>query len=89
MKFELNVDQVVKYNLWRAEVAAKGVEKQKAEVKNPDYMHITCWEMGYPYTGAIGGEISFIFAPNGIGECVSAKDSVTGEEINLTDYESW
>ncbi len=38
--------------------------------------------------GAIGGRISFVFTPTGLGECVVVK-CLCGEEINLTDSNNW
>jgi len=93
MKFELDDEQVKKYEIWAKEVALKGVALQKKQLAeqgiSPGYTHISCWESGYPYTGAIGGEITFCFSPTSLGVCVVVTDQVTGEEINLTDYGSW
>ena len=89
MKFELDEKQLAKYKAWLEEQNAKGVEKQRREIKNPGYEYQVCWDMGYPYTGAVGGEITFCFTPNSIGEVVVATNLVTGEEIDLTDFESW
>ena len=38
--------------------------------------------------GAAGGSTSYEFTPTGIGVAIFAK-CTCGEEINLTDYESW
>lgn len=39
--------------------------------------------------GAIGGQFTFSFTPTGIGVVVKVRDCVTGEELDLTDYDSW
>lgn len=89
MRFQLDEEQVKKYEAWAEEVAAKGVEKQKAEIMNPGPEYVVSWEMGFPYTGAVGGEITFCFTPTSLGNVCVVTDQVTGEKINLTDYDSW
>lgn len=39
--------------------------------------------------GACGGGYTFSFTPTGIGLSVTVKNTVTKEEIDLTDYDSW
>ena len=41
------------------------------------------------YCGAIGGRITYSFTPTSIGTIVKIKDSVTGKELDLTDYYTW
>ncbi|KKT82593.1 MAG: hypothetical protein A3B99_03195 [Candidatus Yanofskybacteria bacterium RIFCSPHIGHO2_02_FULL_44_12b] len=38
--------------------------------------------------GAIRGRLKYLFTPTGIGTVVSAK-CACGEEVDLTDYDSW
>lgn len=40
------------------------------------------------YTGAIGGGLIFSFFPTSLGSAITVKCGC-GEEINITDYESW
>jgi hypothetical protein len=40
-------------------------------------------------TGAIGGRFTYSFTPNSIGCVVVVRDSVTQEELDVTDYSSW
>lgn len=42
-----------------------------------------------PYYGAIGGGLTYSFTPTGLGVVVKVKEYYTGEELNLTDYDSW
>lgn len=42
-----------------------------------------------PYYGAIGGGLTYEFTPTGVGTIVKVKESSTGLELDLTDYESW
>ena len=40
------------------------------------------------YVGAIGGAITYMFTPTGLGICVEAQ-CACGEKINVTDYDEW
>jgi hypothetical protein len=40
-----------------------------------------------PYHGAIGGAYAYCFIPTGLGSVVKVKNTVTGDEIDLTDYD--
>lgn len=40
------------------------------------------------YAGAIGGRISYIFTPTGLGTCIVVR-CMCGEELNLTDVTDW
>lgn len=89
LRFELNADQVAKYEAWSLEQDKIAVAKQKAETKNPDAFMVSCWDAGHPYYGAIGGSDTFSFTMTSIGNVVKVRNSYTNEEINLTDYDSW
>lgn len=41
-----------------------------------------------PSTAAIGGEFTYCFTPTGLGTIIKVKH-YKGEEIDLTDYDSW
>lgn len=51
------------------------ISKQRKKKKSPDT--------------AIGGRFSYIFTPTGIGTAVTIRDGLTGEEKNITDYDTW
>jgi hypothetical protein len=40
-------------------------------------------------SGAVGGRFQFIFTPTGIGDCCSVHDSVTGVDLDITDFTDW
>ena len=42
-----------------------------------------------PYYGAIGGAYTYSFSPTSLGCVVKVRNSVTGDEIDLTDYSAW
>jgi hypothetical protein len=40
-------------------------------------------------TGAIGGRYTYSFTPTSIGIVSKVKDEVTGDVLDLTDYDMW
>ena len=42
-----------------------------------------------PYTGAIGGNVIYSFTPTSLGVIFTVKETLSGLELNLTDYDSW
>jgi hypothetical protein len=38
---------------------------------------------------ALGTQYQFSFTPTGLGDAVTVTNLITGEELNLTDYDSW
>ena len=88
-QFALDDLQTQKLADWIAVQNAAAIEKQKREMKNPSEFVKSCWEDGYPYSGAAGGSLTYSFTPTSLGVIAVVRDGHTGEEINLTDYESW
>ncbi len=41
------------------------------------------------YYGAIGGGVTYMFTPTGLGVVLEVKESKTGETLNVTDYDNW
>lgn len=80
-----------KIDKWLKEtVYPRWIELQKTAYspENPTPEHVKhCWDLGEPYTGAIGGGLSYIFSPTSIGTTLVVK---FGEDtLDLTDYEAW
>ena len=89
MNFEVTKDQEEKIDKWLKEkIYPKAIKKQKKQLKKrkqlPTHVHISSWEMGYP-----ASSVQYIFTPTGIGTCLVVKESVTGEELDVTDYDTW
>lgn len=92
MKFKLDEKQVEKLIVWKKEqnkkVAEKQDEAEEIAAKNKEY--IPSFRMKREaYYGACGGGYEYIFAPCSLGMGVSVRNTITGEEINLSDYENW
>lgn len=78
MEFKLTEIQMEKLNNWLVRVNAT------AASISPDPVI-----PNLPYYGAIGGGLIFSFLPTGLGTIVLVKETITGEEIDLTDYDAW
>ena len=62
-------------------------DEQMKKLKSWIEIHrTTCWYFKNP--GAIGGGLSYIFTPTGIGESLKVK-CICGEQIDLTDMDKW
>jgi hypothetical protein len=85
MKFELTEDQLLKVRAWCEEQDKIVVERQRAS-KPRDVFTTALAEEGIAYYGAVGGELTYMFTPNSIGEVVVVKYSVTGAELDISDY---
>jgi len=89
--FKLTEDQTIKLAEWVLEQDKLAIEHQKklfADDTPP--LHISdCWDMDIPYYGAINGNLTFSFTPTSIGIITVVKNTMTNNEIDLTDYESW
>jgi hypothetical protein len=86
--FSLNLKQEQKLKIWLQEQEKILLQKQKHSMNETEWKDLTS-NGEYPYYGAIGGGIQYIFNPTSIGVAVSVKYLPTGEEIDLTDYDEW
>lgn len=88
--FSLDRDQELRLETWVSEQNARAVQAQKDNPPNVALALLeSCWEEGYPYGGAIGGDLTYSFTPTSLGVVVHVTNSHTDETIDLTDYESW
>ncbi len=78
--FGINVTQVKLINEWYIKLKAKIREQQKAV----DPLH-----GDDPYYGAIGGGLTYQFTPTGLGTVLKVTEALTGETLDVTDYDSW
>jgi hypothetical protein len=78
--FELDAEQSKRLNEWCSEQDKKVMESQKGtEVEHS----------GEAYYGCSGGSVTYMFTPTTLGLVVKVQNNMTGEIIDLTDYESW
>lgn len=78
--FTLDEKQIKKFEEWVAEVRTRAAAAQALEDTDGP---------ASPYYGAIGGGITFSFTPTSLGTVTKAKEAITGEEIDLSDYINW
>jgi hypothetical protein len=92
MKFELTGTEIARVDEWLETVVypimiAEQKQRHEESGTKPSAIMASCWEMGFPYSGAIGGALTYCFSPTSIGMVTIVK---CGDmELNLTDYGSW
>jgi len=87
VKFQTTYEQQDKIRLWLEEVVYPQLIEQQKKTHSNDPIYEDCWEMGYPYMGAIGGGLTYCFTPTSLG--VIFKVKFLYFELDLTDYDSW
>lgn len=92
LTFILTDEDEKKVAVWLKEVYARAIEVQKKKIPPSHEFYDAykiCWELGYPYCGTIGGGLTYSFTPTGLGVIMTVKEAITGEELDLTDFDSW
>ena len=90
MKFQLSEAQEKKLSDW---VDEKNFALAEEQLKDPVHSHLVMKSTDgrlYPYLGAIGGSVSIMFTPTGIGDFVTAywcRGSTNEDELDLTEYD--
>lgn len=82
MMFTLDEKQLERLYVWQDEIYEKAFNSQS---DLPPGLSMK----GAPYYGVIGGGLTYKFTPTSLGIIVKVQEAVTGEEIDLTDYDSW
>lgn len=86
IRFEISDEQedIIEKWLYNA-VRTRMTEQDKLGVVDP--VRLECWKEGYPYEGAIGGGLEYLFIPTSLGTIFKVRyhDWV----LDLTDYGSW
>ena len=88
--FDLTPEQLQKLDDWIVEVNERARAIQLEQGKTNEDLN---WALGmtdpYPYYGAIGGGVTYSFTPTSIGVIVQITETITKEELDLTDYDTW
>lgn len=84
--FSLTSDQVCRLNTWIREVHLRAAEKQLA---SSFAEKVNKYGLSVPNYGAIGGGYSFSFTGTGLGTVCTVTESITGEVLDLSNYEGW
>lgn len=86
--FSLTESQLLKIASWNAECNNRIIKKQREEMTEFDFLFLT-GDGKYPYFGACGGNLQYIFTPTSIGVSVVVKNVYLDEALDVTDYDSW
>lgn len=84
--FYLTGEQLAKLRTWKADQDKIVIERQRISMKPEEFADLTM-DGEFPYYGAIGGALTYMFTPTGIGTFITVKHSGTEETINLTNYD--
>jgi hypothetical protein len=88
--FNISEEQQAKLDIWVIQQNQISILKQKANPPNvPRSILESCWEGGFPYGGAVGGNLTYSFTPTSLGVVATVTDVLTGNTIDLTDYLDW
>ena len=77
---------------WEVEQNRIAVEDQKKRILPGDMAYDTakdCWDLGFPYAGAIGGGLTYSFTPTAIGVTIVVEHAFTKAKLDATDYSVW
>jgi hypothetical protein len=92
MTWKLSEKQRAKFDVWIEEQKKLAIAQQKLHVleDSPSYQtYVECWEEGWPYTGATGGDLTFMMIPTSLGCIYKIRHNFTHNEIDLTEYDEW
>ena len=98
--FEIEAELVPKLNAWIHDIDEKVAREQvrtgtlKDRVRLPEaILRVVSDSLEHgeplPYYGAIDGAYTYSFSPTSLGCVVKVRNTVTGDEIDLTDYSHW
>jgi hypothetical protein len=90
--FDFSTEQQILFDEWMKSQHEKAVALQKQQVAHDDSFYdcySVSWKEGYPYTGAIGGGLTYHITPTNLGPIIKVSYILTGDEIDLTDYDMW
>ena len=86
-EYALDDDQLQKLNGWLTNVIARIDKKNEKSPHAALARHLE--REGEVYAGVIGGNLTISFTPTGMGTVTKVTENVTGEVLDLTDYECW
>jgi len=84
---ELDKEQLATLNRWLEGVVERIDQKHHATGRGE--LADMFKQRGEVYAGAIGGNLTFEITPTGVGTVFKASESITGEAIDLSDYDNW
>ena len=88
MQFSVNKAQLETIKKWKDELDKQTVARQKETMSAADFSLLT-QDGKYPYSGAIGGDLTYSFTNTSLGTIITVTDKFTGEKLDVTDYDIW
>jgi hypothetical protein len=92
VNFEITDEQHAKLKPWVKAHYAKIAAEQKLDPEMAQHIFVSEDGTEYPYFGACGGELSYIFTGTSLGDVLEVficRGTKWEASINLTDYDSW
>jgi hypothetical protein len=86
--FSLTTEQYAKLEPWLEAQNAAVLERQRSTLPASQYADLT-QDGKVAYTGVSGGALTYKFTPTSLGTVVVVVFELTGEELDLTDYDMW
>ena len=88
MQFSVNKEQLETIKKWKDELDKQTVARQKETMSAADFSLLT-QDGKYPYSGAIGGDLTYSFTNTSLGTIITVTDKFTDEKLDVTDYDMW
>lgn len=86
--FKLDQKQIQQLNEWLSKMDEQALASEKAKMTPQDFEFNTQGGK-YPYSGSIGGSVTYCFTPTSIGTVIKVKHELTGNVLDVTDYDMW
>ena len=77
--------QLKRFKKWCKAQNKLAIIIEKRTEENPSWQYTTCWARGR----SLGGQLTYKLTPNSVGMNISVYHTLTGNEINITDLDSW
>lgn len=84
--FKLTDGEIERASAFIDQCLNEKLEAQRAQMSPEEFERLTLGGT-VPYSGAIGGAVSYIFTPTSIGFVVKVR--CYGKELDITDYSDW
>lgn len=79
--YHISNEDMVKIEAWLKEIEPEIMEIMKKDPSLSRHKE--------PYYGAIGGGLTYLFTPTGLGVVFEAEEYFTKNRLNLTKYDEW
>lgn len=86
VEYTLSEKEEATFKAFKAERDAAVLEEQRTSMSAEDFRSFTM-DGKHPYTGAIGGGLTWLITHTGIGTAIEVE--YLGERRNITDYDGW